>query len=173
MSHRRQDQTATGPGPSDTFWYARLGYGGVFGDSFTGGPALGFGFRAAFDSFGIDMSFLNFKLPGSGSGSVYGSSPDSFATAVLKLETLYLVNPRANATPYLGGGISYGVTNIDGAFVGDGFQSNSHGSGLQGELTAGYEWPQGQPAACIRAGRCHPAVLQSGLRTIHIEGLIP
>jgi hypothetical protein len=137
-----QDQTAAQPSHSDTFWYARLGYGGVFGDSFTGGPALGFGFRGAFDSLGIDVSFLNFKLPGSGSDSVYGSSPDSFATAVLKLETLYLVNPRANATPYLGGGVSYGVTDIDGASVGDGFRSNSHGSGLQGELTVGYEWPR-------------------------------
>ena len=60
----------------------------MFGDSFTGGPALGFGYRAGFDSFGLDVSFLNFKLAGSGSGSVYGSSPGSLATSVLKLEGL-------------------------------------------------------------------------------------
>ena len=75
-----QGQTAPPSRPNrfDSFWYARLGYGGVFGDGFTGGPALGFGFRGGFDSFGIDVSFFNFQVPGSGS-DIYGSSRSSLA----------------------------------------------------------------------------------------------
>ena len=38
---------------SDSFGYARLGYGSVFGDRGYGGPTLGFGYRAELDSFGI------------------------------------------------------------------------------------------------------------------------
>ncbi len=52
---------------SDSFWYGRLGYGGVFGDRIYGTPALGFGYRAELDSFAVDIAFLNhqFSSPGS------------------------------------------------------------------------------------------------------------
>jgi hypothetical protein len=126
---------------SDTFWYARLGYGGIFGDRSYGGPALGFGYRAELDSFGIDVSFLNSQMPSSGSSS-YGSSQGSTAGSVLKLEGLYFMNPKANATPYFGGGVSYGFVDFGGTYSNLGYQSSWHGSGLQGELTAGYEWPR-------------------------------
>ena len=138
-----QDQAAPPNRPKrfDSFAYARLGYGGVFGDGFTGGPALGFGFRGSFDSFGVDVSFFNFKVPGSGSG-IYGSSGSSLSGSLLKLEGLYFLKPKADATVYVGGGFSYGGTDVGGAYGTNNIQTSWHGSGLQGELTAGYEWPR-------------------------------
>jgi hypothetical protein len=64
---------------------------------------------------------------------------------VLKLEGLYFLQPRANATPYLGGGLSYGATYGGGTYDNSGYQSSWHGSGLQGELTVGYEWLRASP----------------------------
>src|SRR4029079_18749924 len=46
---------------ADTFWYARLGYGGIFGDRASGAPSIGLGTRIELDSFGLDVSFLNFQ----------------------------------------------------------------------------------------------------------------
>lgn len=117
---------------TDTFWYARLGYGGVFGDRAYGTPALGMGYRVELDSFGVDISFLNYQI-GSDSPSYYNSYGGAFAGSILKLEGLYFLNPKANKTTYLGGGLSWG-----GANFGNGW----NGSGLQGELTAGYELPR-------------------------------
>jgi hypothetical protein len=127
---------------SDSFGYARLGYGSIFGDRSYGGPTLGFGYRAELDSFGIDVSFLNYQVPSSGSDSYYGSSQSNMAGSVLKLEGLYFMKPKANATPYLGGGVSYGFTDFGGTSSNSGYRSSWHGSGLQGELTVGYELPR-------------------------------
>src|SRR5262245_16270099 len=55
----------------DSFGYARLGYGRVMGGGGSGNPAIGFGYRAEMDSFGLDISFLNNQLPSSGD---FGSS---------------------------------------------------------------------------------------------------
>jgi hypothetical protein len=123
---------------SNSFGYARLGYSSIFGDHSYGGPALGFGYRVELDSFGIDVSFLNFqvKTPDNNynNNSYYGTpSNGSFTGSLLKLEGLHFMNPTANATGYFGGGVSYG---------GATFGSNWHGSGLQGELTVGYELPR-------------------------------
>jgi hypothetical protein len=114
---------------TDSFWYARLGYGGLFGDRAYGTPALGFGYRAELDTFGVDVSFLNYEI--GSERSYYGAS--AFAGSLLKLEGLYFVNPKANKTSYVGAGLSWGGTN---------FGSGFDGSGLQGELTAGYELPR-------------------------------
>jgi hypothetical protein len=127
---------------SDSFGYARLGYGSIFGDKSYGGPALGFGYRAELDSFGIDVSFLNFQVPSSESTSSYGSSQGSVAGSVLKLEGLYFMNPKANGTAYFGGGVSYGFADFGGTYSNSGYRSSWHGSGLQGELTVGYELPR-------------------------------
>jgi hypothetical protein len=135
-------QTRAADNRFDSFWYARLGYGGVFGDSFTGGPALGFGFRGGFDSFGIDVSFFNFKVPDS---DVYGSSQGSMAGSLLKLEGLYFLKPKARATAYVGGGFGLGFTDVYGPYGTNNFQTSWHGSGLQGELAVGYEWPRASP----------------------------
>jgi hypothetical protein len=125
---------------SNSFGYARLGYSAVFGNHAYAGPAFGFGYRAELDSFGIDMSFLNLQTKASSNnsssynGSYYSAPSDgSFAGSLLKLEGLHFINPTANTTAYFGGGLSYGGTM---------FGSFWHGSGLQGELTVGYELPR-------------------------------
>jgi hypothetical protein len=121
---------------ADSFGYGRLGYSSVRGDHGYGLSGFGFGYRAEFDSFGLDVSFLNsaFKTSDQNYNS-YGSqsSNGGFAGSLLKLEALHFMNPTANASAYLGGGVSYGWTD---------FGNNWHGSGLQGELTAGYEFPR-------------------------------
>jgi len=124
---------------SDSIWYARLGYGGLFGDRSYGTPALGFGYRAELDSFAIDVSFLNFQIPTS---RQYYSSPGAAANSLVKLSGLYFLNPRASLTPYVGGGLSYGHRSFGGATApgpGGQYTTRWEGSGLQGELTAGYE----------------------------------
>jgi hypothetical protein len=124
----------------ESLGYARLGYGGVFGDRAYGGPTIGFGYRAELDTFAVDVSFLNFQLPSSGG---YASSPGGGSGSILKLQGLRFVNPTANATAYYGGGLSYGFTDFGGSSSSVGFyDSNWHGNGLQGELTVGYEVPR-------------------------------
>jgi hypothetical protein len=121
---------------TDSFWYARLGYGGIFGDRTYGTPAIGVGYRVEMDSFGVDVSFLNYQIGTNGS---YYSSDGAFAGSLLKLQGLYFLNPTANRSPYLGAGLSWGGTAIGSGFT---------GSGLQGELSAGYELPR---ASTLRA----------------------
>jgi hypothetical protein len=124
---------------SDSLWYAKLGYASLSGDNVYGMPALGFGYRAEMDSMAIDVSFLNFQFQPSN----YYSSTEASAASFLKLSGLYYVNPTANRTPYFGGGLSYGRSSFGGDYgyinnTGR-FSTNWDGSGLQGELTAGYE----------------------------------
>ena len=129
---------------SDSFGYARLGYGSVFGDHTYGAPALGLGYRVELDSFGIDVSFFNLQVKTS--NSYYGSSNGATAGSWLKLEGLYFMKPAANASAYVGAGASWGGTDFGGrggvGSSGTNFRSNWHGSGLQGELTVGYELPR-------------------------------
>jgi hypothetical protein len=122
--------------PTDSFWYARLGYGGIFGDRAYGTPAIGMGYRVEMDSFGVDISFLNYQI---GANESYYNSTGAFAGSLLKLQGLYFLNPTANRSPYFGAGLSWGGTN---------FGSGFNGSGLQGELSAGYELPR---ASTLRA----------------------
>jgi hypothetical protein len=127
---------------SDSERYARLGYGSVFGDRSYGTPALGFGYRVELDSFGVDVSFLNLQIRTNNSDSSNGAVAGSW----LKLEGLYFLRPKANATAYVGGGLSWGGTNFGGGSANDdrlaSYRTNWHGSGLQGELTIGYEIPR-------------------------------
>jgi hypothetical protein len=113
---------------ADSSWYARLGYGSVFGDRAYGTPAIGMGYRIELDSFGIDISFLNYQIGNEGSDYRNGGA---FAGSLLKLQGLYFLRPKANRSEYFGGGLSWGGTHF-----GNGFS----GSGVHGELTAGYEW---------------------------------
>jgi hypothetical protein len=133
---------------SDSFTYARLGYGGIFGSQTYGTPSFGFGYRAELDKVALDVSFLNLQPGQSGD---YGASNASGASFV-KLSGLYLLNRYANSAPYLGGGLSWGRTYINEtqppeiARTGAGpntvyyYNTGGRGSGLQGELTAGYEF---------------------------------
>jgi hypothetical protein len=123
----------------DSLWYAKLGYGGVFGDRSYGGPTIGFGYRAELDTFALDVSFLNNQASSAG----YGSSQGGGTSSILKLQGLHFMNPTANATAYFGGGLSYGFTYFGSGSGGTGFyDSGWNGNGLQGELTAGYEVPR-------------------------------
>jgi len=130
---------------SDGFFYARLGYGGIFGNHTYGVPSFGLGYRAEVDRVAIDVSFLNFQVSSS-DFSYTASSADS--ASLLKLSGLYMVNRDANSTPYFGGGVSWGHTSVNEAqpviytpgAPGGTYTTGGNGSGLQGELTAGYEF---------------------------------
>ena len=122
----------------DSFGYARLGHATMLGTGGTANPAIGFGYRAELDSWGLDVSFLNQQLPSS--NAAYGAST-GMAGSLLKLQGLYFLNPRANASAYFGGGLSWGTTIGSGGSSQNGY-SSWRGSGLQGELTAGYELPR-------------------------------
>jgi hypothetical protein len=124
---------------SDSFWYGRLGYGGVFGDRIYGAPALGFGYRAELDSFAVDIAFLNHQFSSPG---VY-SAPRASVSSWLKLSGLRFLDPQANRSAYFGGGLSYGYGSISRgsySYTFGQYSTNWSGSGLQGELTAGYEF---------------------------------
>ena len=134
---------------SDGFFYARLGYGGIFAGQTYGVPSFGLGYRAEIEKVAIDVSFLNFQVS---DGSFYGgSSADS--ASLIKLSGLYMVKRDANSTPYFGGGVSWGHTAINdyqttAAPAGPGspggtvyyYSTGGDASGLQGELSAGYEF---------------------------------
>ena len=123
----------------DSFGYARLGYGSVLGKGGGANPVIGFGYRAEMDSFGLDVSFLNQQLPSSSRG--FGAA-SSMAASLLKLTALYFTNPRANASAYVGGGLSWGATSGSGGGSSPNGYSSWSGNGLQGELTAGCELPR-------------------------------
>jgi hypothetical protein len=122
---------------TDSLWYARLGYGSLFGNDAYGTPALGFGYRAELDSFAIDVSFLNFQFSANNSSSSSGGT----AQTLLKLSGLYFLSPLANRSAYLGAGLSYGHQSFGGSYnpATGYYTSNWDGSGMQGELTVGYE----------------------------------
>jgi hypothetical protein len=125
---------------SDSMWYARLGYGGTFGSLLHAGPTTGFGIRRELDSFALDVSFLNLQTASpnrsyayyGGGNSSYGGG-NGMSGSWLKLEALRYLDARSSSSFYFGGGASWGGMNGS-----DGNKSWS-GSGLQGELTAGYE----------------------------------
>lgn len=122
---------------TDSIWYARVGYGGLFGNTTFGMPAIGFGYRAELDSFGIDVSFLNTQFSSDNSSW----SPAASSQSLVKISGLYFVSPTANRSAYLGGGLSFGHQSFGGSYdAANGYYSSGwHGQGLQGELTVGYE----------------------------------
>jgi len=129
---------------SDGFFYARLGYGGIFAGRTYGVPSFGLGYRAEIDKIAIDVSFLNFQISNS-DFSYTGGSADS--ASLVKLSGLYMVHRDASSTPYVGGGLSWGHTSVfDSQLVtttpgtGYTYTTGGDGSGLQGELSAGYEF---------------------------------
>ena len=123
---------------TDSLWYARLGYGNLFGNESYRTPSIGFGYRAELDAFAIDVSFLNFQFSGNNTFSSY----DASAHTLLKLSGLYFLNPRSNRSAYFGGGLSFGYQQFGGSYSpvnGGAYTSPWEGRGLQGELTMGYE----------------------------------
>jgi hypothetical protein len=120
---------------SDSLLYARLGYGALFGDRTYGGVSVGMlGYRRELDAFAVDVSFFNLLYKSSSGPYGLGPGRDSGSTGNwLKLEFLRFTAPRADRSLYVGGGLSWSTANLN--------RDDTHwdGSGLQGELTAGYE----------------------------------
>jgi hypothetical protein len=134
-----ESQTSARRVHSDSIWYARLGYGAIFGERGYGTPAFGFGYRAELDRFAIDVAFLNFQYRSS--NGYFGSGDHAYADTLLKLSGLYFLDPTANRTSYFGGGLSYGHKRFGRWSYGtmDSHTTGWEGDGLQGELTYGYE----------------------------------
>jgi len=124
-----ESQTKNRRVAADAFWYARLGYGATASDGLIGGPAFGFGRRWELDRIGIDLSFLNLAIYQDEDGARGAGG------SIVKLGVDYFLDPQANHTPCFGAGLSWGVNTIrekDG-------EGDYSGTGLQGELMAGYE----------------------------------
>ena len=117
---------------SDSLFYARLGYGAIFADRTYGGVSAGmFGYRRELDKFGIDVSFLNYQYQAS-SGAYYYSESGS-TNSWLKLEFLHFATPLSDRSLYFGAGLSWSTQSLNN------LGTSWSGSGLQGELSAGYE----------------------------------
>ena len=121
---------------SGSFAYARLGYGGVFAGPIRRAPAIGFGYRGELDHFAVDVSFLNYVIH----ADPYSSRNTVFVGSFLRLQALRFLNKDADRSPYLGAGLSWGGVSVGRDSSPTTYVSGWHGSGLQGELTAGYEW---------------------------------
>jgi len=119
---------------SDSLFYVKLGYGSPLNSASHGGPATGFGVRRELDAFAIDVSFFNLQSQSTrGSDYFYYGGDGSISGSWIKLTALRYANRTSNSTAYWGGGASWG------AVSGSHDAKYWHGSGLQGELTAGYE----------------------------------
>ena len=133
------EQQAPNRVEADSLWYARLGYAGIANPGTNTGPAIGLGYRYELDSLAIDLSFINLMFSSSNENSTTGSSGSVGVTGSwIKLMALYFNNPTANGSSYLGGGLSWGGTAVT-KDEGGTFTAYS-GSGLQVELSAGYEF---------------------------------
>ena len=108
----------------------------MFGDKFDGGPSVGFvGYRRELDSFGIDVSFFNLQYQSSDrTYNYYGSTGSSGQNGEwLKLEFLHFATPLSDRSLYFGAGMGWSVASLDND------NRSWSGSGLQGDLSAGYE----------------------------------
>jgi hypothetical protein len=136
-----QSQMAPNRVEADSIWYARLGYGATFGGDTRGGPALGFGYRYELDSIAIDFSFLDFMVASSSSNS---SASVGVTATWIRLQGLYFLNPLANGSTYLGLGLGWGAAAAAKATASTGSTASTEsaysGSGLEGQITAGYEF---------------------------------
>jgi hypothetical protein len=123
-----------------SFGYARLGYGAAFADRVGSAPAIGLGYRGEFKKHALDISFLNYTID-----SDSYDSRHVFAGSTLKLQVLRFLNPEADRTMYIGGGLSWGHVSVgrDSSF--GSYTSGWHGSGLQGEFSTGYEFRGNTP----------------------------
>ena len=135
-----------GPGSSTghelrSIGYARLGYGGASADQFRAAPAIGFGYRAELESFALDISFFNYVIR----ADLYETGRDVFAGSVLRLQGLHFFDAEADRSAYVGAGLSWGAVSMSRGSSSGTYSSGWSGSGLQGELTAGYELTRSTP----------------------------
>ena len=119
-----------------TFFYTRLGAGAAFADSIRQSPAIGFGVRTELDALAVDASFVNYVIGSrSSSGAVVAGS-------LLRLQVLRFLDSGAERSTYVGAGLSWGTSLVERAsnVTAREYHSNWNGSGLQSEVTAGYEF---------------------------------
>ena len=142
---------------SEGSWYARVGYGSLFGQSTHNGASFGFGYRAEFDRIGLDVSFFNGQL--NDAGGYRGANGSAWS--LIKLQGLYFLNPTGNRSAYFGGGLSYGRTELQTSTHRRFFERRS-----RPRLRAA-GWPDGRVRnrardvrARVRPGRRDAAVLQ-------------
>jgi len=124
---------------ADSLWYLRIGYGLALGPTTGHGVAFGFGYRYELDELGVELSFLNLVI-----GNNNNSSGSATVTGDwVKIMGLYFLSPISTGSFFLGGGLSWGMAaatgNATGATGSTSFQTYT-GSGLQGELSVGYEF---------------------------------
>ena len=122
-------QTAPLRVEADSLMYVRLGYGSQLGAASRSGAAMGIGFRRELDALAIDVSFANILKQAAGTGYLDNGS----SASLIKLVVLRYGNKTSNSSVFWGGGASWGSVS--------GWSNNNYwgGSGIQGELTAGYE----------------------------------
>jgi hypothetical protein len=121
-----------------SFTYARLGYGAAFADEVRPSPAIGFGIRGGFDELEVDVSFLNYVI-----GNPYEEGRDVFAGSLFRLQVLRFLDAEAERSAYVGGGVSWGAVSLGRRVTGT--TRSWNGTGLQGEVTAGYEFVRKSP----------------------------
>jgi hypothetical protein len=126
------------PAYGQSFFYARLGHGVVAADRLQGSPAIGFGVRTELDALAVDASFFNWVV-----GSSYPSGTGVFTGSLLRLQVLRFFNADAERSTYAGAGLSWGVVSVGGSssnLANAGYRTGWDGSGLQGDVTVGYEF---------------------------------
>jgi hypothetical protein len=121
-------QTANNRVAADAIWYGRLGYGASPAAGFHGGPAFGIGRRWELDRVALDLSFLNLTLYQDSKGY------EGVGGSWIKFGVNYFFNPYSNYTPYVGAGLGFGSNTLQRDD-----KVEFKGSGLQGELSVGYE----------------------------------
>lgn len=136
---------------ADKLFYARLGESMGPGAGFQGGPDLGLGLRIELDRVGIDAS-MNLGVTQSGPRM----SITGYRGSLLQITTHYFLMPESDNSPYLGAGLSWGKRSeeISG--------STYAGSGLQGELVAGWEFlRESNTRIFVQAGATMPMYMAS------------
>ena len=125
---------------ADSLWYLRIGYGLALGPTTGYGVAFGFGYRYELDELGIELSFLNLVIGNNNNSSGSATVTGDWA----KIMGLYFLSPISTGSFYLGGGLSWGMAAAAGNATGATGSTSSFetytGSGLQGELSVGYEF---------------------------------
>jgi hypothetical protein len=116
---------------ADHMFFLRLGYGSVTGGDVVGGPGFGLGWRFELDKFGLEVSLLNLIVATDNVGNTTHSV--GITGSFVELAGMYFLNPIADYTGYFGGGFSWGASAIQD------MSTSFTGSGLQGNLMAGFE----------------------------------
>jgi hypothetical protein len=112
---------------AESLFYMRLGESAMMGSDVRGGPGMGLGYRIELDRVGIDAS-ANLSVT-----DVARKTGQGIEGSWLKLTAQYYFAPTADRSFYVGGGLSWGARSA--MVCGERYA----GSGLQAELTAGYE----------------------------------